>query len=234
MSPLGNAESGGACSPLGLNFPVLSCHDLTLPTLAENLDHDVSLLRAVNENPAAAALRFWEFPAHVIVVGKSNAMDREVDVAACETDNVQIFRRDSGGGAVVIGPGCLCFSLALPIPPSFPELGISGVTCSVMKCLAAALSSSAETVAVRGISDLVVDDRKISGNSQRWLKHAFLHHGTVLYDFDLSRISRYLRHPTREPYYREHRSHADFVANLRRTREELVTAIRSGWNVTDL
>jgi lipoate---protein ligase len=208
----------------------LRLSEVTRSTVAENLGEDMALLHAVNADPTAATLRLWESPDYAVVVGKSNVIEQEVDVAACETEAVPILRRESGGGAVVIGPGCLCFSLALPIPPEFPALGISGVTRALMQRLAAALSSPSEHVSVRGISDLAVGNRKICGNSQRWLRSAFLHHGTILYDFDLPRIARYLKSPSREPGYRDGRSHLDFVANLRRTREELARCLSRAWN----
>lgn len=208
----------------------LRLFDVTRPTVAENLDDDLALLRAVQIDPAAATLRFWEPSEYAVVVGKSNLTEREVDVIACEADGVSIFRRASGGGAVVIGPGCLCFSLALSIPFEFSALGISGVTRALMQRLAAALSSPNEKVSVQGISDLAVGDRKICGNSQRWLRSAFLHHGTILYDFDLPRVARYLKSPSREPDYRAGRSHLEFVANLRRSREELVQCLSRAWN----
>ena len=49
--------------------------------------------------------------------------------------------------------------------------------------------------------------RKICGNAQRWKRRAFLHHGTILYDFDLAKIERYLRLPARQPDYRAGRAH---------------------------
>lgn len=204
--------------------------DVTRPTLAENLDYDLALLREVEADPAAATLRCWEAAEYAVVVGRSNDIEREVDVAACQAGDIPIVRRDSGGGAVVIGPGCLCFSLALQIPTEFADVGITGVTRAVMQRLADALDSPAEPVSVAGISDLVVQGRKFSGNSQRWKRAAFLHHGTILYDFDLVRLARYLKSPSREPDYRQGRSHLGFVTNFQRSREELTARLSAGWN----
>jgi lipoate-protein ligase A len=41
-----------------------------------------------------------------------------------------------------------------------------------------------------------------------------LHHGTILYDFDIAAASRFLAMPSRQPAYREGRSHADFLINV--------------------
>ncbi|OYW18312.1 MAG: hypothetical protein B7Z55_10850 [Planctomycetales bacterium 12-60-4] len=88
--------------------------DDSRPTPEENLAVDEDLLRAVDANPQAAVLRVWEQSTTAVIVGRSNAIEREVDVAACEADGVPILKRCSGGGAVVLGPGCLCYSLVLP------------------------------------------------------------------------------------------------------------------------
>jgi lipoate-protein ligase A len=41
-----------------------------------------------------------------------------------------------------------------------------------------------------------------------------LYHGTLLYRFPLEKISEFLKMPARQPPYREHRSHKDFLTNL--------------------
>ncbi len=74
--------------------------------------------------------------------------------------------------------------------------------------------------------------RKFSGNSLRVKRRHLLYHGTLLFDFDLELIARCLKHPPREPDYRAGRPHAEFVANLPATREQLRTALESSWQAT--
>jgi lipoate---protein ligase len=204
--------------------------DDTRPTPDENLALDETLLRQVDADPSCAALRLWESPTNVVIVGRSNVVETEVDVAACESAGLSILRRCSGGGAVVMGPGCLCYSLALPITEEHRRRGVPAVTADIMQRLADALSDPLHHIEIRGVSDLVTNGRKISGNSQRWLRNAMLHHGTVLYDFDLALAERYLRAPSRQPAYREQRSHAEFIANLAMPRTEIVRRLIQAWN----
>ncbi|MFO0918562.1 MAG: hypothetical protein U0872_09640 [Planctomycetaceae bacterium] len=204
--------------------------DRTDPTLADNLATDDRLLDEAQQQSGAACLRIWESTTYGVVLGKSNVIAQEVDEASCAADNVPIQRRSSGGGAVVVGPGCLCFTLVLPIPAEYPALGIAGVTRQLMQRLADAWSSSDHLLAVAGISDLTLAGRKVCGNAQRWKSQAFLHHGTLLYDFDLTRVSRYLRMPRRQPDYRAGRSHQEFVTNVTLPRQELVQRLAKLWN----
>ena len=204
--------------------------DITLPTPAENLALDEVLLHAVDQDPTRAILRTWEPASHFVVVGRSNQIETEVDAAQCGIEATPIFRRSSGGGAVVVGPGCLAYALALPLTDALRTIGVSGVTRLLMETIADSLRSVIPTIAVCGTSDLVVGGRKISGNSQRWLKHAFLHHGTILYNFDLPRIGRLLKRPTRQPDYRAGRTHADFVTNIAVPRDAVLASLVAAWN----
>src|SRR5687767_14956229 len=75
--------------------------DLTLADAASNLACDEALVelfetRRVNHG----LLRIWESEKHFVVLGHSNKIDSEVDLAACESERVSIFRRLSGGGTV--------------------------------------------------------------------------------------------------------------------------------------
>lgn len=201
----------------------------SFPTVSDALAAEETHLRVVNEDASQAALWVWESPSYAVVVGRSNVIEMEVDIAACQSDSVPILRRISGGGAVVVGPGCLCYALMLPIGEEHRRLGVPAVTADIMQRLATAFSTSEQTVEVRGVSDLVVNGRKFSGNSQRWLRNALLHHGTVLYDFDLPLVSRYLRAPSRQPEYRRERPHGEFVMNVAVTAENIARRLATAW-----
>jgi len=68
----------------------------------------------------------------------------------------------------------------------------------------------------RPISDLALvgGEQKFSGNAQHRGRKYILHHGTILYGFDLSLIEKYLKFPKSVPTYRAGRNHRDFVINI--------------------
>ena len=208
----------------------LSWFDLTLPTLAENLALDDVLLAEVEADPACGLLRFWELDRHAVVLGRSNKAEVEADLDACRLENIPVMRRSSGGGAVVIGPGCLAYSLVLPLTDEQRALGVASLTKRLMDRIALGLQSILPGATACGTSDLADDGCKFSGNAQRWLSRAFLHHGTILYDFDLPRIGRYLRTPSRQPDYRVSRDHAAFVRNVAASRETLIDLLATAWH----
>ena len=207
----------------------MSWFDLTLSTLAENLAFDDVLLAEVDADPARGLLRFWELGEYGVVLGRSNRAEVEADLDACRQENIPVMRRSSGGGAVVIGPGCLAYSLVLPLTDEQRALGVASLTKRLMERIALGLQSILPGATACGTSDLAADDRKFSGNAQRWLSRAFLHHGTILYSFDLPRIGRYLRTPSRQPDYRDSRDHAVFVRNVDATRTALIELLACAW-----
>lgn len=225
---VGNGQWGEDKRPL---FGELSLRWLTpnFATVERALATEEAVLAALDAVESPATLLLWEWPSPAVIVGRSNLIAREVNTEACERDGVPIFRRCSGGGTVVLGRGCLCYALILPVEPQHRALGISAVTRAIMQQTANGFVAAGFDVHVDGISDLVIGNRKFSGNSQRWQKHALLHHGTILYDFDLAQIARYLLFPSRQPDYRADRGHTDFVTNLPVTKTNVMNILTTAW-----
>ena len=179
-------------------------------------------------------LRTWHLSTHAIIMGKGNKVKTEVNQNTCKQDQIPIIKRCSGGGTVLIGPGCLCYSLILPII-FHPKLrSISSTNTWIMQKMASGLSQNLnQTVSVNGITDLCINNQKFSGNAQRRLKKSLLFHGTLLYNFNLSLISKYLPYPSLSPSYRKHRDHQTFITQLSTTTEpQLIQMLRKIWKET--
>ena len=106
---------------------------------------------------------------------------------------------------------------------------VEGAQRYVLERLAAGLGARGMAIAVLGSGDLTCQRRKVAGSAQRRLRLYVLVHTTILYDFPLGLISRYLAEPRRQPSYREARRHEDFVANLGCSRAVLREAVLSAW-----
>ena len=226
--------------------------DLTFSSPAENLACDEALLNW-SEADGGEVLRFWEPREPFVVVGYANKVETEVNVEACAAKKVPIFRRCSGGGTVLQGPGCLNYTLILQFA-SHPSLAnISGANKFIMECNRAAIESEVRSqrseirISVCGHTDLalataapnpvnagesglLVTPRKFSGNSQRRHKRALLFHGTFLLDFDLPLANELLRMPSRQPDYRENRAHGEFLTNLSVSATRLKNALGRVWD----
>ena len=201
----------------------------TLPTLAENLALDEALLLEAENGHGGEVLRLWEWPQPAVVLGSGCQVAKDVDEAACLTDGVPILRRSSGGGTVLLGTGCLCYSLVLSYDRSPALRDIRSSYYHILGRIRDALIDIVPEIACAGTSDLATGSQKFSGNSQQRKRNFLLHHGTLLYDFDVDQVGRYLRIPARQPDYRCGRNHTAFLTNLPINPAELQHHLRTAW-----
>jgi lipoate-protein ligase A len=209
----------------------------TLTSAAENLALDEALLLEAEAGRAGEVLRIWEWPTPVVVLGSACKLAEDVKEAACERDLVPVLRRSSGGGTVLLGQGCLVFTLVLRCDRS-PQLGeIRSSYSYILGVVAGALIAEAPGIEAAGISDLSIGGLKCSGNAQQRKRDHLLHHGTLLYAFALESVGAYLNAPERQPEYRRGREHDQFLCNLPLSREALIDRLRQAWGadrVTDV
>ena len=212
-----------------LNATAITLIDLPFGGPAWELACDEALLDSCEAGGlgGAGVLRFWEADEHFVVLGIANKAEMEADAAA----NVPIFRRCSGGGSVLQGPGCLNYSLVLPMQAA-PELAnITQTNCYIMKRNRDALVSALGLdVSIQGYTDLTLHSRKFSGNSQRRKSRWLLFHGTFLLSCDLELMARVLRPPPRQPEYRARRSHSEFLTTLQVPAAGVKEALCRAWD----
>ena len=208
--------------------------DLTFSSAVDNLSCDEALLDDSESSDGPEILRFWEPKKYFIVLGYSNAWKKEVVLPAKEAEVIPIYRRCSGGGTVLQGPGCLNYSLILKIDEDGASRNIRRTNDYVMQRHRAALESLlGKKVAVQGHTDLTLGDLKFSGNSQRRKRKRLLFHGTFLLGFDLSRINRWLAIPEKQPSYRRNRPHDAFVTNLNIPSGAVKKALQILWDAKE-
>jgi lipoate-protein ligase A len=203
------------------------CLDLTCASVAENLALDEALLIEADAGRGQRVLRFWEPAEYALVLGASCRLADDARVDACRADGVPILRRTSGGGTVVVGPGSLNVSVILPESAAPGLSAVDKAHRYVLDWIAQSFRQAGAPVSLEGRGDLVLGDRKCGGSAQRRLKHWFMVHCSILYDFPIERIGRYLANPRRQPDYRQGRDHHDFLSNLALPRNILIDAIRA-------
>ncbi|MCI0460276.1 MAG: lipoate--protein ligase family protein [Gemmataceae bacterium] len=207
--------------------------DLTLATVAENLALDEALLLAAEAGEGGEVLRLWEWPHPAVVLGAACRLAEDVDEQACHADGVPVLRRSSGGGTVLLGAGCLCFSLVLRYDRDHALAEIPTSYVFILNRILKALEGVLPGLGCAGTSDLAAGGRKFSGNAQQRKRDHLLHHGTLLYAFDAGRVGRYLRPPARQPEYRASRDHGEFLTNLPVGAEELKRRLRAEWGAEE-
>ena len=130
---------------------------------ASGLAVDETLARRAGEGSSPATLRLYTYRSHCALVGRFQNLANEIHVSFCEDNGVELGRRPTGGGAIIMGAHQLGVALAVPgRGTDFP-----GPARDLMerfsRGLAAGLEELGITARFRGKNDLEVDGRKIAG-----------------------------------------------------------------------
>jgi len=123
-----------------------------------------------------------------VIVGKHQNTQEEINAGFVKEKNIFVARRLSGGGAVYHDLGNLNFTYITDADKT------GGIDFSVFcKPICEALGALGAPVEISGRNDMTVEGKKFSGNAQYIKEGRVMHHGTILYDTDLSMLSRVLR-----------------------------------------
>ncbi|MBR6556674.1 MAG: lipoate--protein ligase [Clostridia bacterium] len=158
-----------------------------------------------------------------VIIGKYQNLRAEVNLAYTEANNIRIVRRLSGGGAVYADRGNVMYTF---LEPAGEEISFA----PYLSRMQTALRSLGYPAEISGRNDLLAEGRKFSGNSQYIREGMCVHHGTLLYDSDLSVLERATTPSKEKLATKGIRSVRERVCNLReftpgRTVEEFVDAL---------
>jgi len=147
-----------------------------------------------------------------VVVGRNQNTERELDRAYLEQNDIHAVRRMSGGGAVYHDLGNVNFTIIKRNAHALKN-NFSFFTDPLVETLGL-LGARAE---FSGRNDVLVEGAKFSGNAQYSHGDTLLHHGTILFDSDLSVLGHVLKPKQRDAAVeaRGVTSHKSRVANLR-------------------
>lgn len=182
-----------------------------LPILFPPYTYDDDLIQATRGD-GQARVRVYRLADTAIVLGAGSDPKVELNLDACEADGVPILKRRGGGCAVVIDPGNVIVSVAMTgLPFGEHRRHFDSLSAWLITGLAQA---GVPGVRKEGICDLVLGDRKIGGACLHRSKDLLYYSATLLVAPDIDRVSRYLKHPPREPDYRRGRAHVDFMGSV--------------------
>jgi lipoate-protein ligase A len=161
---------------------------------AEQMTLDEILLESVDRGMSPNTLRFYRF-FPCVLVGYNQVVEDEINVNYCRVQNLDINRRVSGGGAILMEPDTIGWEL---IGAKEVLAGMGSIE-EIYRLLCQGCINALEKLGVkaqfRPNNDIEVDGKKISGTGGTDLGDTFLFHGTILTDFDLEMMLGALRVP---------------------------------------
>lgn len=143
---------------------------------------------------------------NTVVIGKHQNPWKECRLPEMERDGCKLTRRMSGGGAVFHDKGNLNFSFIMDRCLYNLENQLNVILEAIRT-----LGIKAE---FSGRNDLIAHGKKFSGNAYRFDDRTALHHGTLLVNADLEKLSRYLTVPPQKIQSKGVDSVRSRVANL--------------------
>ncbi|MDA8227459.1 MAG: lipoate--protein ligase [Desulfitobacterium hafniense] len=147
-----------------------------------NLTIEEHLLEQITEDEVI--LYLWQND-NTVVIGRNQNAWKECRHLELEREGGKLARRLSGGGAVYHDLGNLNFTFIMNKKHYDLSKQLTVILQAVKK-----LGLKAE---FSGRNDLVIEEKKFSGNAYYFNKDRALHHGTILVNSDLTKLSRYLQ-----------------------------------------
>ena len=147
-----------------------------------------------------------------VVLGQRDSVDKAVNDVILSKHNISVLKRPSGGHSVVLSPNTFVVAMTHPgktikdIKPTF--------TKSIDVIIRALEMQGVRNLQIKGISDIVIGDKKITGSSMYFAKTKLFFHAVINISEKPDFIAQFLKHPETEPEYRKKRNHSEFITSL--------------------
>lgn len=153
-------------------------------------------------------LMLWK-SAPTVVIGKFQNAFGEVGISELQRRGIPLVRRNSGGGTVYHDEGNLNFTFITDRGDDSPDYE------RFLAPVVRALQSLGIPAEIGNAFDITVDGKKVSGNAQSVVRGRVMHHGTLLFDSDLTALSALTGHARDDIQSKAIKSRPSPVCNLR-------------------
>ncbi|RPJ23866.1 MAG: lipoate--protein ligase family protein [Nitrosopumilales archaeon] len=155
-----------------------------------NMALDEVLMNCINYH-SMPILRIYGWRPPTVSIGYFQSMDEEVDIKRCRQMGFDVVRRITGGGAV-LHESELTYSFITSVYPKNIMESYNLICDPVVICI----NKLGFNGKFAPLNDIIVDDKKVSGNAQTRKKGILLQHGTILLSVNLEKMFSVLKVPS--------------------------------------
>ncbi|MBN1297126.1 lipoate--protein ligase family protein [bacterium] len=184
------------------------------------LDHAILTARDRDECPDT--LRFMFFEADTVLVGFHQCVELEVDIDYCRQHRIEIGRRLTGGGAILMQPSHIGFEIVCDAGWFDTGLNRKNRYRLISDPIVNALRHVGFNAAYRPLNDIEINGKKVSGTGGVDGKRSLLFHGSILVDMDIETMLGCLKIPIQKISDKALASIMDRITTLRRERQGAV------------
>jgi lipoate---protein ligase len=154
---------------------------------------DEVLTHEVGAGLRPPTLRIWEWAGPAVVIGRFQSLRNEVDAEAARRHGIEVVRRVSGGGAMFIEPGnTITYSICAPLS-LIKDMSFQDAYAYMDAWVIEALGQLGIKAWYQPLNDITSAGGKIAGAAQAHRGGAVLHHVTMAYDIDATKMLEVLR-----------------------------------------
>lgn len=125
---------------------------------------------------------FWN-TVPTLMIGRFQNTLQEINADFVRNNNMQVIRRNSGGGTIYTDPATWQFSFI-----TWKQQGEAKDFKEFTKPVIEALQQLGVPAEFNNRNDILAGGKKFSGNAQFSMKDRFLHHGSILFDTNLDNL----------------------------------------------
>jgi len=166
-----------------------------------------------------------------VCIGFHQDLKQEVDLDYCKSNNIPVFRRDLGGGAVYLDGNQLFFQLILhrdnPVVPKRKERFYTTFIQPIINIY----NQIGIPALFKPVNDVITGTRKISGTGVAEIGNCIVFVGNLIMDFNYEMMARVLKVPDEKFRDKVHRTLRDNLSTIRR---ELGEAEAEKWDENKL
>jgi len=162
-----------------------------------------------------------------VCLGYHQDPEQEIDLNFCHTNRIPVFRREVGGGAVYLDGNQLFYQLIVHKNNSIIPKNKSAFYKRFLQPVINTYRRMDINAEYKPINDIVVNNRKISGNGVGEIGNCLVFVGNLILDFDYGMMSRVLKVPDEK--FRD-KIYQTLTENLTTIRRELGVEKASLWS----